>query len=116
AFSPELEADDVQSMSIFTAGYPAEYGRKLGGVIDVVTERDSRPGFHGKISAFGGSFTSAGGSVMGQYGWGRNTLSVSGEAARTDRYLDPPVEENFSNSGTATNFSTHYERDLTDRD
>jgi len=39
AFSPELEADDVQSMSVLTAGYAAEYGRKLGGVIDVVTSR-----------------------------------------------------------------------------
>ncbi len=42
AFSPELEADDVQSMSVLTAGYPAEYGRKLGGVIEVNTVRDTR--------------------------------------------------------------------------
>jgi len=116
AFSPEMEADDVQSMSIFTAGYPAEYGRKLGGVIEVVTERDSRPGFHAKLSAYGGSFDSAGGSATGQYGWGKNTLSISGDAARTDRYLDPPVEQNFTNAGSNTNFSTHYERDLGEHD
>jgi len=116
AFSPELEADDVQSMSIFTAGYPAEYGRKLGGVIDVVTERDPRSGFHGKIGAYGGSFDTAGGSAALQYGWGRNTLSFSGDAARTDRYLDAPVEQNFTNSGTNTNFSTHYERDFGEHD
>ena len=47
---------------------------------------------------------------------GRNTLSVSGDAARTDRYLDPPVEENYTNSGTNTSFVAHYERDLTDND
>jgi len=29
SFGPEIEADDVQSMSIYTAGIPAEYGRKL---------------------------------------------------------------------------------------
>jgi hypothetical protein len=116
AFSPELEADDVQSMTILTAGYPAEYGRKLGGVIDVTTVRDARPGFHGKAVLSGGSFDTAGGDLSLQYGWGRNTLTASGDAARTDRYLDPPVEENYTNSGTNATFAAHYERDLTDND
>jgi len=115
-FSSELDADDVQSMSILTAGYPAEFGRKLGGVIEIGTARDSRAGFHGRAAVGGGSFGTFGGDLLGQYGWGRNTLSVSGNAARTDRYLDPPVEQNYSNAGTNSNFSAHYERDLTDRD
>ena len=29
SFAPELDADEVQAMSIITGGYPAEYGRKL---------------------------------------------------------------------------------------
>jgi hypothetical protein len=116
AFSPELEADDVQSMSILTAGYPAEYGRKLGGVIDVVTARDARPGFHGKAVAAGGSFESAGGNLLGQYVWGRNMLTAGADAARSGRYLDPPVEQNYTNTGTNATGSVHYERDLTDRD
>ncbi len=116
AFSPELEADDVQSMSILTAGYPAEYGRKLGGVIDVVTSRDVRPGLHVKAVASGGSFDTAGGNLMAQYGWGRNSFTVGADAARTDRYLDPPVLQNYTNIGTNATFSTHYERDLTDHD
>ena len=116
AFSPELEADDVQSMTILTAGYPAEYGRKLGGVIDVNTVRDTRQGFHGKAMLSGGSFDTAGGDLALQYGWGHNTLSVSGNAARTDRYLDPPVEQSYTNAGTNTSFAAHYERDLTDND
>src|SRR5262249_20550170 len=52
----------------------------------------------------------------GQYGWNRNTLSLSAAAARTDRYLDPPVEENFTNSGTNSNVSGRYERDFSDHD
>ncbi len=116
AFSPELEADDVQSMSVLTAGYPAEYGRKLGGVIEVNTMRDARPGFHGKAVASGGSFATGAGNLTGQYGWGRNTLSLSGGADRTDRYLDAPVEENYTNAGTNASFAARYERDLNDRD
>src|SRR6202012_2973613 len=49
SFGPEMEADDVQSMSIYTAGIPAEYGRKMGGVIEVNTLQDSQPGFHGLV-------------------------------------------------------------------
>ena len=116
AFSPELEADDVQSVSVLTSGYPAEYGRKLGGVIELETARDARPGFHGRAAVSGGSFASAAGNVLMQYGWGRNTLSAGMDAARTDRYLDPPVLENFSNTGSNATGSMHYERDLTDRD
>jgi len=116
SFATEIDADDVQSMNILTADYPAEYGRKLGGVIEVTTARDSRQGWHGKVSASGGSFDTAGGYAMAQYGWGRNTLSLSGDAARTDRYLDPPVEQNYTNWGTTGSFSAHYERDLSDSD
>lgn len=116
AFVADPDADDVQSMNIMTANYPAEYGRKLGGVIEVVTARDERPGFHGKAAGYGGSFDTAGGYLMGQYGWGPNTFSLSGDAARTDRYLDPPVEQNFTNWGTTSSISAHYERDLSGQD
>ncbi len=49
SFGPEIEADDVESMSIFTAGIPAEYGRKMGGVVEVNTLQDSQAGFHGEV-------------------------------------------------------------------
>ena len=60
SFGPEIEADDVESMSIYTAGIPAEYGRKMGGVIEVNTLQDSQPGFHGQVVLSGGSFNSYG--------------------------------------------------------
>ncbi len=44
SFGPEIEADDVQSMSIYTAGIPAEYGRKMGGVVEVNTLQDVAAG------------------------------------------------------------------------
>ena len=43
-------------MSIYTAGIPAEYGRKMGGVIEVNTLQDSQAGFHGQAVLSGGSF------------------------------------------------------------
>src|SRR5215469_807883 len=54
-FAPSLEADDVAAMRILTADYPPEYGRKLGGVIEVTTEKDIPSGLHGRLDATGGS-------------------------------------------------------------
>jgi len=116
AFVPDFDVDDVQSMSILTADYPAEYGRKLGGVIEVVTARDTRQGFHGRAIGYGGSFDTAGGYVEGQYGWNHNILSLSADGASTDRYLDPPVLQNFTNHGTTGGLMAHYERDLSESD
>jgi TonB-dependent Receptor Plug Domain len=116
SFGPEIEADDVQSMSIYTAGFPAEYGRKMGGVIEVSTLEDSKAGFHGQVVLSGGSFDSAGAFAQGQYVWGKNTLGFSVSGSMTDHYLNPVVPENFSNTGTLSDFSVHYQRNLTPND
>ncbi|MGC2817916.1 MAG: TonB-dependent receptor plug domain-containing protein [Candidatus Acidiferrum sp.] len=116
SFGPEIEADDVESMSIYTAGFPAEYGRKMGGVVEVNTLQDSQPGFHGEVTLSGGSFDSAGAFAKGQYTWGSNSFGVSASGSMTDHYLNPVVPENFTNTGTLGDFSANYERDLTPHD
>jgi outer membrane cobalamin receptor len=116
AFVADLDSDDVQEMNVMTSGYPAEYGRKLGGVVEVQTTRDSTAGFHGKMLASGGSFDTASGYAEGQYGWSRNTLTLSAATATTDRFLDPPVTQNYTNHGSTQDFTGGYERDLSDRD
>jgi outer membrane cobalamin receptor len=116
SFGPEIEADDVQSMSIYTAGIPAEYGRKMGGVVEVNTLQDTQPGFHGDVALSGGSFDSASAFAKAQYVWGGNTLSGSASGSMTDHYLNPVVPQNFSNTGTLGDFSGRYQRDLTQSD
>jgi outer membrane cobalamin receptor len=116
AFAPELGADDVHAINILTGGYPAEYGRKLGGVIEVVTTAQTRRGLHGSAALSAGSFgtTSADGDI--QHGWSKSTVSAAAGFAATDRYLDPPVEENYTNRGSTSNASVHVEHDLTRSD
>jgi len=116
SFGPEIEADDVQSMSIYTGGIPAEYGRKLGGVVEVNTAQDSQQGFHGQAVLSGGSFDSAGAFVQGQYVWGRNTFGASASGDMTGHYLNPVVVQNYTNTGTIGAFSVHYQRELTPND
>lgn len=112
----EVEADDVQSMSIYTAGIPAEYGRKMGGVVEVNSARDTRSGLHGDVVLAGGSFDTADGYTMLQYLSGKNTFGVSADGAATSWYLNPPVPQNYTNTGTAGDFAGSYERDFTAND
>src|SRR4051794_29213641 len=76
AFAPEIEPDEVHSMSILTGGYPAEYGRKLGGVIEVVTSASARQGVHASAAASIGSFRTKTGNATVEYGWPRTMLSI----------------------------------------
>jgi len=116
SFGPEIEADDVESMSIYTAGIPAEYGRKMGGVVEVNTLQDSQAGFHGQVVLSGGSFDSAGAFAKGEYTWGKNSFGASASGSMTDHYLNPVVPQNYSNTGTLGDFSANYQRDLTPKD
>jgi hypothetical protein len=116
SFGPEIEADDIDSLTIYTAGIPAEYGRKMGGVVEVNTQRDIQQGLHGETVLSGGSFDTAGAFTELQYTAGKNTFGLSASGAATAHYLNPVVPENYTNRGTVGDFSLGFERDLTPRD
>jgi TonB dependent receptor len=116
SFGPEIEADDVDSLTIYTAGIPAEYGRKMGGVVEVNTLRDQQSGLHGEAILSGGSFDTANAFAQVQYGRGHNTLGASGSGSMTAHYLNPVVPENYTNRGTTGDFSLSFARDLTPKD
>ena len=112
AFAPPLGAESVRSLAILTGGYPAEYGRKLGGVIEVVTGASGQQGVHGGGSVTAGSFDMREGEASVGYTTARQTILVNGGASSTERFLDPPVEENFTNSGTASRVAVRWEADI----
>jgi outer membrane cobalamin receptor len=116
AFAPSVDADDVEAVRVLTADYPAEYGRKLGGIIEVTTTKDLPSGLHGRFDADGGSFSAVGSSAGLSYGQARNRFSAGAQGFHTDRYLDPPVPANFTNRANSAGFSASYERDFSDRD
>jgi hypothetical protein len=116
SFGPEIEADDIDSMTIYTAGFPAEFGRKMGGVVEVNTLRDpgQMPGvLHGDLVFSGGSFDTAGAFARVQGNLGKNIVGASASGNMTAHYLNPVVPENYTNRGTTGDFSLSYERDLT---
>jgi hypothetical protein len=116
AFAPAIDAESVQALSIRTGGYPAEYGRKLGGVIEVVTSDVGPAGFHGSAVGSLGSFSTRSADASAGYLRRGVLFLVTGGLASTDRYLDPPVEENFTNDGTTRYGAARLEVDLGNAD
>src|SRR5450755_2448439 len=116
SFGPALEANDVESLKVYTAGIPAEFGRKLGGIIEVNTLKNADLGLHGQLTLFGGSYETAGADTQDQYSWKSNTLGVSASGSMTSHYLNPVVPQNYTNDGTTGSFALSYERDLTQKD
>ena len=116
AFAPELPDAEVEAVHVITGTFPAEYGRKLGGVVDVTTSKDVRRGFHGTAETGAGSFGTGTVFMSGGYGWNRSALTVSAGTSRTDRYLDPPTTSNASNRGTLGGLSVSFDLHATPRD
>lgn len=115
AFAAPFEAEEADSLRVRTAGYPAEYGRKLGGIIEITTPKDAPSGLHGQVLLGGGSFDSEDGDIDLSYKRDRNYLSGSAGGFHSDRYLDPPVLGSYTNSGSSGSFSSSYARELSDR-
>jgi hypothetical protein len=115
-FGPEIEAGDIESLAIYTAGIPAEFGRKMGGVVEVNTLRNEDPGFRGQLTLFGGTYATGGIDTQDEYTWKGNTLGLSASGNMTGHFLNPVVPENYSNSGTTGSLSLSYERQLTPKD
>jgi hypothetical protein len=116
AFAQGIEADEADSINVLTGGYPAEYGRKLGGVVEVVTGGSAQQGLHGRVVVSGGSFDTKGGDAALEYVRDKMSLAVAAGAGETDRYLDPPVEENLTNHGSLAHAAVRLETDLSSQD
>ncbi|MBV8818654.1 MAG: TonB-dependent receptor [Acidobacteriaceae bacterium] len=115
-FAPGLETGEVSQMSVMTANFPAEYGRKLGGVIDVTTTQDLRNGVHGSAEIGGGSFNVVDGFLALSYRVNRSAFTITASGDHTSRYLDPPVLGNYTNNATSDAIAGDFDQDLGDSD
>ncbi len=116
AFAPAFENSEFEAVHILTAGMPAEYGRRLGGVIALDTRRTVTRGIHTELDLQRGSYDTYLGSLLQQFATDRTVVSVGLQGGRTDRYLDPPSLDNFTNKAGSAGFHVRAARDWTERD
>jgi len=115
AFAPPYDTSDVDWARVMTASYPAEFGRKLGGVVEVTSNTNQYSGLHGRMDIEGGSFATVESSGEISYVDHKERITIQGNGFGTDRYLDPPVIENFTNNASAKGFGLGYEHDFSEK-
>ena len=114
-FAPAFENAEFEAVSVLTAGIPAEYGRRLGGVIALDTRRSAAEGHRTSIDLQAGSYANRIGAFSHQYARRGTQLSVGVQGGATDRYLDPPSLENFTNRGSSGGGNARFAHDLGSR-
>lgn len=114
AFAPAIPAG-IESVRVLTAGIPAEYGRKLGGVVELDTDRNLGFGLHGEIDFEAASHGIRDVTADTSQGFRWGGWTGRGRYFSTDRYLDPPVFQNFSNRASGAEIGSSWDLRLSDR-
>ncbi len=115
AFAPAFENSEFEAVTVLTAGIPAEYGRRLGGVIALDTRRSGITGHRTSLDLQAGGYATRMGAFSHHYARNGTELAVGIQGGATDRYLDPPSLENFTNRGNSGGSNLRIARDLSDR-
>lgn len=115
-FVPAFAIDELESIQVSTAGVPAEFGRRLGGVVELFPRRSPQLGRQSEVQFRSGTFSTVQGAASTHRQAERFAYSLGARAGHTDRYLDPPSLENFTNKASLAGFFARWEQDFSDRD
>src|SRR5437868_4856246 len=105
-FSTSIDPRATSHVEVLTGGLPAEFGDKLGAIVNLNTKSGLDMPISGEISGNLGSFST--GDLAASFGGHAKTFGwfTAFSGATTHRYLDPPTIENFHNLGrTASNLT-----------
>ena len=98
-FSPGIGVDYIDSINVMTGGFPAEYGNRFGGVLDIVTKSGSTMQNRGSVTVGVGTAGrhNAGADFGGQRGRAGYYVNLAGFAS--DRFLSPPSPRSIHDTG-----------------
>jgi outer membrane receptor protein involved in Fe transport len=98
-FATSLDARTLRTVEVLTGGISAEFGDKLGGVVNVNTRSGRETPTQGVITFSGGSFSTGEIGVNFSTRTDKLGLLTNLSATTSQRFLDPPTIENFHNFG-----------------
>jgi hypothetical protein len=100
-FSASLNPDIIDTVNVMTGGFPAEYGNRFGGVLDLVTKSGWSMNGTGRMVAGGGSAGRLNGSA--EYGNHTGTFAyyVGGSWLHSNRFLSPPEPVAIHDAGSS---------------
>lgn len=115
-FTPGLSPDVIQSVNVITGGFPAEFGNRFGGILDIVT----RSGFdaQGRGSATIGAGTFLRHNLSLDYGGHTKRFGYFfyGQGFESDRFLNTPEPNRFHDQGYGARSFAQFDYRLSARD
>jgi TonB dependent receptor/Carboxypeptidase regulatory-like domain len=98
-FTPGLSPDIIQSVNIITGGFPAEFGNRFGGILDIVTRTGFDANNHGSLTVGAGDYLRDNASV--DFGGHSERLGYFfyAQAFQSDRFLNTPERQRFHDRG-----------------
>ncbi len=112
-----FDLDSIRSLQLITGGFPAEFGGRSGAVAVIQANSGINSNFAGRFTAGAGNHRTQDASGSIAYGWGdRFGIFASAAANRSDRFLDPVVEDNLNNRGRRRSLSLRADWHPTPRD
>lgn len=115
-FTPGISADIIQSVDIFTGGFPAEFGNRFGGILDIVTRNGFDTNGHGGITLGGGTYLRN--NVAFDYGNHTKKFGYFfyGQGFESDRFLNTPEPIRSNDNGKGGRTFAQFDYHLTDAD
>ena len=98
-FTPGLSPDVIQSVNVITGGFPAEFGNRFGGILDIVTRSGFDANGHGSVSVGGGTFLRN--NLSFDYGSHSNSFGYFfyTQGFESLRFLNTPEPERYHDFG-----------------
>src|SRR6185369_12457860 len=98
-FTPGLSPDIIQSVNIITGGFPAEFGNRFGGILDIVTRTGFDANNHGSVTIGAGDYVRDNASM--DFGGHSERLGyfLYAQAFQSDRFLNTPEPQRFHDRG-----------------
>jgi outer membrane receptor for ferrienterochelin and colicins len=110
-FSAGLSPDVIETANVMTGGFPAEYGNRFGGVVDIVTRSGRRMERRGSLTVAAGDQgrRRLGGDVGGR----RGALGYYAFASmfESDRFLSPPEPQAIHDTARGGHAFVHLDGD-----
>lgn len=98
-FTPGISPAIFESVNVVTGGFPAEFGNRFGGILDITTRSGSSLDGHGSVTLGGGSVLNNNASA--EYGGTAGKLGyyVFVGGYTSDRFLNPPIAQELHDFG-----------------